>query len=123
MLASGVVQAPFFMLSGVSLQATTGPEMALGGLAMVFIAQIVFWYFNSVYLQSTYGWTIGKKLCGLVVLRADGDYMHIGDALVRGLFKAWISRAICALGCIMAAFDADKQSWHDKVAGTYVYYD
>jgi uncharacterized RDD family membrane protein YckC len=40
-------------------------------------------------------------------------------AAVRGL-SAFLSLAIAGLGFIWVAFDDDKQSWHDKIAGTTI---
>jgi len=34
-----------------------------------------------------------------------------------GLFVSFL---VLLIGVIWVAFDADKQGWHDKIAGTYV---
>jgi uncharacterized RDD family membrane protein YckC len=40
-------------------------------------------------------------------------------AIVRAL-SCFLSLAVCGLGFIWIAFDANHQAWHDKIAGTLV---
>src|SRR5215210_7623390 len=63
--------------------------------------------------------TLGMRVLNLKVVRTDGSALTITQALIRylGLFVSFICLAI---GVIWVAFDADKQGWHDKIAGTYV---
>ena len=121
-LITSVLILPFlglvYALGSSSLEESVTAVNVVGNLL-----SIVAWGINNIYLQSRYGWTIGKKICGLVVLTADGEFMSIGRTLAREIFKGAISGCVCMLGYIWVAFDADKQGWHDKVAGTYVYYD
>jgi uncharacterized RDD family membrane protein YckC len=65
------------------------------------------------------GQTLGMRVFHLKVVRTDGSALTITQALVRyvGLFVSFICLAI---GVIWVAFDANKQGWHDKIAGTYV---
>jgi uncharacterized RDD family membrane protein YckC len=65
------------------------------------------------------GTTIGGIICGLQVVRLDGRPIDWPTAIVRAL-ACFLSLAICFLGFIWVAFDPDKQSWHDKIAGTVV---
>jgi len=65
------------------------------------------------------GQTIGSKLLNIRVIRTDGSDLSISQALIR--YVGFVISAICLLiGLIWAAFDANKQGWHDKIAGTYV---
>ena len=65
------------------------------------------------------GQTLGMRVLNLKVVRTDGSALTITQGLIRylGLFVSFICLAI---GVIWVAFDADKQGWHDKIAGTYV---
>lgn len=65
------------------------------------------------------GQTLGMRVLNLKVVRTDGSALTITQALIRyvGLFVSFICLFI---GVIWVAFDADKQGWHDKIAGTYV---
>jgi uncharacterized RDD family membrane protein YckC len=53
------------------------------------------------------------------VVKTDGSYLDYPGAFLRyiGFF---ISCLVFLIGVIWAAFDAQKQGWHDKIAGTYV---
>jgi len=65
------------------------------------------------------GSTVGGIICGLRVVRTDGRELDWTTAIVRAL-GCFLSLAVLGLGFIWIAFDADKQSWHDKLAGTAV---
>ena len=65
------------------------------------------------------GATVGGIVCGLQVVRADGRAMDWATVIVRAL-ACFLSLAPLGLGFLWAAFDSDKQTWHDKIAGTVV---
>ncbi|WP_414661216.1 RDD family protein [Horticoccus sp. 23ND18S-11] len=65
------------------------------------------------------GTTIGGIVCGLRVVRVDNRELDWATAIVRAL-ACFLSLAVAGLGFIWVAFDDDKQSWHDKIAGTTV---
>ncbi len=82
----------------------------------------VFPFWLAVYcisLWATKGATIGGIICGLKVVRLDDRPVTWSVAGVRGL-SAFLSLAIAGLGFIWVAFDDEKQSWHDKIAGTTI---
>ncbi|HUG05765.1 MAG TPA: RDD family protein [Candidatus Limnocylindria bacterium] len=65
------------------------------------------------------GQTLGMRALNLRVMRTDGSALTITQALIR--YVGLVVSFICfAIGVIWVAFDADKQGWHDKIAGTYV---
>ena len=72
-----------------------------------------------VIMWATKGTTIGGIICGLKVVRLDDRPVDWGVAIVRGL-SAFLSLAVAGIGFIWVAFDDDKQSWHDKIAGTTI---
>ncbi len=80
-------------------------------LAVYAIYCIAFWALK--------GTTIGGVICGLKVVRLDDRKLDWTIAVVRAL-GGFLSFVIAGLGFIWVAFDADKQSWHDKIAGTTV---
>lgn len=65
------------------------------------------------------GTTIGGIVCGLKVVRQDDRPLDWTVALVRAL-GCFLSLIVAGLGFIWVAFDEEKQSWHDKIAGTLV---
>ena len=65
------------------------------------------------------GQTLGMRVLNIKVIRTDGTALTLTQALIRyvGLI---VSIACLFIGVIWAAFDSNKQGWHDKIAGTYV---
>jgi uncharacterized RDD family membrane protein YckC len=83
-----------------------------GGPILLLLAyHIAFWTWK--------GTTIGGIICQLRLVRVTGEPLRFADALVRGLTSLF-SIALLGLGCFWILKDPDRQSWHDKVAGTYV---
>jgi uncharacterized RDD family membrane protein YckC len=79
-----------------------------------------FWFaVYCVIMWATKGTTIGGIICGLKVVRLDDRPVDWGVAIVRGL-SAFLSLAVAGIGFIWVAFDDEKQSWHDKIAGTTI---
>jgi len=73
------------------------------------------------YFWSSYGngQTLGMRALGIRVVRTDGTELTLTTALIRFVGLV-ISLAVILIGVIWVAFDANKQGWHDKIAGTYV---
>jgi uncharacterized RDD family membrane protein YckC len=67
------------------------------------------------------GTTIGGIVCGLRVVRLDGRAIDWPTAIARAL-GAFLSMVVVGLGFIWVVFDPERQSWHDKIAGTVVVY-
>lgn len=65
------------------------------------------------------GTTVGGIICQTRIVRVDGSPLGPGEALVRGLGSIF-SVAVLGLGCLWMLRDADRQTWHDQMAGTYV---
>ncbi|MEO6569156.1 MAG: RDD family protein [Opitutaceae bacterium] len=92
---------------GVAL-ATTHGELAPFGIAAY---TAIMWK-----LKAT---TIGGIACRLKVVRLDGRELDWTTAVVRSL-ACFLSFLAFGLGFIWVAIDDEKQSWHDKIAGTTV---
>lgn len=65
------------------------------------------------------GSTIGGIVCGLKVVRLDDRVLDWPTAVVRAL-GCFLSLFALCLGFVWVAFDRERQSWHDKIAGTIV---
>lgn len=73
-----------------------------------------------------YGYTVGKKVCGIRIARVDGEKLHIGNMLLRIVVAGLIYTLTLGIGFIvsvvMVVVREDKRAIHDFVAGTYVTY-
>ncbi len=65
------------------------------------------------------GTTVGGIVCGLKVVRLDGQPVTWVAMLVRSL-AAWFGVVMMFLGFLWIAWDPERQGWHDKIAGTAV---
>jgi uncharacterized RDD family membrane protein YckC len=65
------------------------------------------------------GSTVGGIVCGLKVVRLDDREIDWGTAIVRAL-GCFLSLVVMGLGFLWVVFDDQRQSWHDKIAGTTV---
>ncbi len=72
-----------------------------------------------IYFWSTTGQTIGDMVMQIKVVRADGQPLSISTGILRyvGYF---VSAIPLCLGFLWAAFDSNRQGWHDKIASTAV---
>lgn len=133
--AAAPLAPPPVMISAVTLpRAGFWIRLAAGlldFLMMAFLVNVVFrthdgpglmFFFLAAYsvvMWKTKGTTIGGVICGLKVVRLDDQPLDWTIAVVRAL-TAFLSFAVGGLGFIWVAFDDEKQSWHDKVAGTTI---
>ena len=62
--------------------------------------------------------TLGKRLCGLIILSSDGCDLTAGRALVR--YVAAIVSGAVLVGPLMVAFTERRQGLHDLMANTVV---
>ncbi|MGO4886960.1 RDD family protein [Anaerobacillus sp. MEB173] len=74
-----------------------------------------------------YGYTIGKRICGVRICKVSGENVTIGTMLMRNLVAGLVYVITLGIGVIvslfMVIFREDKRSLHDLIAGTYVTYD
>jgi uncharacterized RDD family membrane protein YckC len=78
---------------------------------LLLVYHIAFWTWK--------GTTLGGIICAVRVVRTDGTELRPIDAVVRGL-SAIFSIAALGIGCFWMLQDAERQMWHDKIAGTLV---
>ena len=82
-------------------------------------AVILLWTVYHMTMWTVAGATVGGMAAGLQVIQTNGQPVTFQVALVRAL-AAFLSAAALMLGFFWAGWSAEKQSWHDKIAGTYV---
>ena len=68
------------------------------------------------------GTTVGGLIVRIRVVRLDGRPLDVPTALVRSL-GSFLSVAVLGLGYFWCAWDPERQTWHDKLAGTAVVQD
>lgn len=65
------------------------------------------------------GTTVGGIVCGLKLVRLDGRPVDFGVALVRALASVFSLMAL-GIGFFWAGWMPERQSWHDRIAGTAI---
>ena len=93
--------------------------IAAGGIS--FLIRLALAVAYEAYFLSTKGATPGKMALGLKVIRTDGGPISLGLAVGR-YFAMFLSGIILAIGYIMAGFDPQKRSLHDRLCNTFVIY-
>ena len=94
--------------------AVAAPEV-VGRLIYTGVPIAYYWYFWT----RREGQTPGKFALGIRVVKADGSPIKDVDAVIR-VIGYQVSAAFLCLGFIWALFDRENQTWHDKLARTYV---
>lgn len=86
-------------------------EIQIISIALNFCYYVLFWTY--------YGATPGKMLFKLKVVTPEGNLVSIGQAAGR-YFAMWLSGIILGIGYLMAAFDDQRRTLHDRLANTRV---
>ncbi len=87
---------------------------------MLFVILLLFQFVYFGYFWSKSGQSIGMKLLNMKVVRQDGEQLTFLRAGLRGSVGYWISGLVFNLGFLWAAFDQEKETWHDKIFETWV---
>jgi uncharacterized RDD family membrane protein YckC len=73
------------------------------------------------------GYTIGKRILGVRIVKVNGDKVGFGTMVVRTVVGAFVYIVTLGIGLIISAFMVgirkDKRAIHDFLAGTYVTHD
>lgn len=87
------------------------------GQALATLAGLAYY----IYLEgSPSGQTVGKKAMNIRVVNFEtGAPLGYGTAAIRYVCR-FLSAIPCGLGYFWAIWDPQKQTWHDKIAGTVV---
>ena len=108
------------LIDGVGLfviQLILGLILGFGGRSLGGLVGIAYFvYFEG----SPSGQTFGKRVMNIrVVDTGTGQSIGYGRAAIR-----WVMRIVSTIPCLLGYFwmlwDKEKQTWHDKVAGSYV---
>jgi len=99
-----------------------GAAAGLGGL-LIFVAFIIAILYEPLMTARKgvhNGQTFGKQAMHIRIVSAQGGPISTGQAWIRFLMRSFVSGSIFYLGFLWALWDPNKQTWHDKVATTYV---
>ena len=116
MLVNLMIHLPMGFLALPSEQ-SVGLMITVQGFIM--LLQIVIPAVYTTWFLGKYGATPGKMACKLKVVTADGGKISYARALGRH-FATWISAMIFLIGFLMAAFDTEKRTLHDRICDTRV---
>lgn len=72
-----------------------------------------------IILTAVGGQTLGKMVCGVSVVRADGTAIGLGRSIAR-YFAKFVSAFTLLIGYLIAGFDPKKRALHDMICGTRV---
>jgi uncharacterized RDD family membrane protein YckC len=110
LILDSLILLPIMLVLGIILK---NQEMASNVLGLV--SMLYSWL-----AISKFGMTLGKRFFHLKVIKVDGTQLGLGTGFVRETVGKFLSSIIFMLGYLWAIWDKDKQSWHDKLAKTYV---
>jgi uncharacterized RDD family membrane protein YckC len=75
--------------------------------------------YETILISQWNGQTIGKKILGIRVKAASGGQIDWVKAFIRAVSKILSALPLC-LGYFWMLWDEKSQTWHDKIAETYV---
>lgn len=106
--------------AGADAVGSSSGQVAFSGVQMMLnLLNLVVGLTYFVAMEVKKGGTLGKLALGLRVVDVNGMYLTPGRSIGR-YFAKILSGCILAIGFIIAGFDPQKRSLHDKLAGTYV---
>lgn len=103
----------------ISLMTGSGSWHVIG-VTLGILLELVFVFYNDVYLVATQGASFGKRWMQIRVATVQGTSpIGWGPAILRTLGRI-LSGSCMMLGYLWALLDERHQTWHDKIAGTIV---
>src|SRR5262249_11613176 len=120
-ISTRIVDIPLIAMLGLGpLRLDPGLVSALiAPVGLLILVNLAISLGYEVYFLTTWGATIGKRIFGLRVIRADSGPLSPGLAAVRYLGHI-LSSLTLLIGYIMAAFDEEKRALHDRICNTRV---
>ena len=108
------------LMAGMSIAQSLGAEEPDPVLQLVLMAiQFAMGICYETVLIGKYGATLGKMVCKIKVVTADGENVSYLRAAGR-YFAKMLSAFTLMIGYIMAAFDPQKRALHDRICNTRV---
>ena len=82
------------------------------------LSTIIFWAYM-IWFKGYRGATPGFYILGIRIISINSGVVTIKQIIIR-VISSFFSAVSFGLGYIWIAIDANRQAWHDKIAGTYV---
>ena len=95
------------------------PFAALSYMPVLMLLQYAIPAVYDTWFVGKYGATPGKMACKIKIVVADGTPLTYSRALGRH-FAKWLSSIIMGIGFLMAAFDDERRTLHDRICETRV---
>jgi uncharacterized RDD family membrane protein YckC len=116
----GIANSLLFVPLGIFMpMSEDNPYVILSFMPLLIIIQYAIPAVYDTWFVGKYGATPGKMACSLKIVVEDGSRVTYLRALGRH-FAKWLSSMILAIGFIMAAFDDQKRTLHDRICETRV---
>lgn len=116
----GLANFLLFIPLGILIPNTEdNPMVVLSFMPLFILVQYAIPAVYDTWFVGKFGATPGKMACSLKVVVEDGGQVTYLRALGRH-FAKWLSSMILAIGFVMAAFDDQKRTLHDRICETRV---
>jgi uncharacterized RDD family membrane protein YckC len=115
----GIVNTIISLILIGSAMAAQDPAIAIGALIASYAIGIAIGVSYEGWFLVNKGATVGKMALGLKVVRASGAQITWGLAIGR-YFSKLVSGMMLCIGYLMAAWDEEKRSLHDRICDTRV---
>lgn len=115
MIALLSVFAGLFIVYGFNFGAYGSGNITLPLFLILFLLSSTYF----VFLHGYGGKTAGKMLLGIKLINNEGEGVGLWEAFVRWI-GYYISGVFLFAGFLWFLVDSECQTWHDKIAGTYV---
>jgi uncharacterized RDD family membrane protein YckC len=109
----------FIPLGIFSPSSGDNPFVALSFMPVIMLLQYAIPAAYDTWFVGKYGATPGKMACKLKIVVADATSVSYSRAFGRH-FAKWLSSIILGIGFIMAAFDDERRTLHDRISETRV---
>ena len=85
-----------------------------------FLYAFIFAVIDLIILPSRTGWSVGKRILKIKIIKSNGKKADGFDLFTRELIKNMLSISILCLGCLWMMISKNKLTWHDSGAATRV---
>lgn len=116
-----VVLSIVLLLVAFALAAATGSDAVGALVGLLYLASPLFFFGYFIGMEGLYGYTLGKKALGLVVVKEDGTNVDMVTSLIRNLLRIVDSLPFAyILGLIVMLVTEKGQRVGDLAASTVV---